>query len=203
MNFLAHLYLSGENEEIIVGNFIADHVKGNNIRKFSEGIQAGIHLHREIDTFTDTHPLFLESKKRLSTKYRKYAGVIVDMFYDHFLSANWRHYSNEDLETFTRRMYEILIQRYPVLPEKSQRFIAYMKRFNWLTGYGNLQGLKRALQGMANRTPFESKMDQAVNDLQKNYPLFREEFFAFFPELVDFTKEKEQTYSNRLRMIDH
>jgi acyl carrier protein phosphodiesterase len=198
MNFLAHFYLSGDNEELIVGNFIADHVKGSNIRKFSEGIQAGILLHREIDTFTDAHPVFLESKKRLTTKYRKYAGVIVDMFYDHFLSANWRLYSNENLESFTNRMYEIIIQRYPVLPEKSQRFIAYMKRFNWLTGYGNLQGLKRALQGMANRTPFESKMEEAVIDLQTSYSLFREEFFAFFPKLIDFTKEKEQMLSNKL-----
>ncbi len=113
MNFLAHLYLSGKNEELIVGNFIADHVKGNNVFKYNEGIQKGIRLHREIDTFTDTHPVFLKSKNRLATDYRKYAGVIVDMFYDHFLSANWKLYDDEDLESFVDRMHDVIIKRYP------------------------------------------------------------------------------------------
>ncbi|MBN2172493.1 MAG: DUF479 domain-containing protein [Bacteroidales bacterium] len=187
MNYLAHLYLSGDNEDLIVGNFIADHVKGKKVQKFNAGVQNGIFLHRQIDTFTDSHPVFLQSKKRLTAKYRKYAGVIVDMFYDHFLSVNWERYSQESLLTFTDRMYEIIIKRYPILPEKSQRFIAYMKRFNWLTGYASFEGLDRALNGMAIRTPFESGMGGAVYDLQRNYVLFRNEFFNFFPDLIQFS----------------
>lgn len=189
MNFLAHLYLSGKNEELIVGNFIADHVKGNNVFKYNEGIQKGIRLHREIDNFTDTHPVFLKSKYRLAGDYRKYAGVIVDMFYDHFLSANWKLYSDEGLESFVDRMHDIIVKRYPILPHRSQQFVAYMKKFNWLSGYGNIGGLSRALRGMANRTPFESKMEHAVKDLTGNYELFKEEFQEFFPEIVKHVEE--------------
>lgn len=187
MNFLAHLYLSGDNEDIITGNFIADHVKGNGINKFSESIRDGIFLHREIDQFTDSHPQFILSKNRLVPNYRKYAGVIVDMYYDHFLSAFWQQYSDEPIEKFTRRMYKILLKRFLMLPAKTKRILPFMAKDNWLVGYGNPEGLGRALSGMAYRTPFESGMENAVNDLQENYALFKQEFEAFFPEIIEYT----------------
>ena len=121
MNFLAHLYLSGENEEIIVGNFIADHVKGNAFDKFKDEIKRGIHLHRAIDAYTDSHPVFIQSKNRLSPNYRKYAGVITDMFYDHYLSAFWESYSEEKIESFTSRMYRIVMKRFFILPLKNTK----------------------------------------------------------------------------------
>ena len=190
MNFLAHLYLSGDNEEVITGNFIADHVKGDSVMKYSVGIQSGIRLHREIDAFTDSHPIFLKTRERLNGNYRKYAGVVADMFYDHFLSADWKTYSDESLEGFTDRMHSIIIKRFPVLPDKSQRFIAYMKKFNWFTGYGTFEGLGRALNGMAIRTPFKSGMENAVQDLKAHYHLYREEFQLFFPEIIDYTIQR-------------
>jgi acyl carrier protein phosphodiesterase len=190
MNFLAHLYLSGDNEEVITGNFIADHVKGDSVMKYGDGIQSGIRLHREIDAFTDSHPVFLKTRERLNGNYRKYAGVVADMFYDHFLSADWKTYSDESLEGFTDRMHSIIIKRFPVLPDKSQRFIAYMKKFNWFTGYGTLEGLGRALNGMAIRTPFKSGMENAVQDLKAHYHLYREEFQFFFPEIIDYTIQR-------------
>ncbi len=192
MNFLAHLYLSGDNEEIITGNFIADHVKGVAVMKFSYGIQLGIRLHREIDAFTDAHPVFLKSKQRLNGNYRRYSGVVADMFYDHFLSADWQDYSTENLVDFTDRIHAILIKRFPILPEKSQRFIAYMKRFNWLTGYGSFDGLGRALNGMAIRTPFNSGMENAVRDLKVHYDLYKDEFDLFFPEIIQFVDQRRK-----------
>ena len=194
MNFLAHLYLSGDNEEVITGNFIADHVKGDSVMKYSAGIQSGIRLHREIDAFTDSHPVFLKTRERLNGNYRKYAGVVADMFYDHFLSADWKSYSNESLEGFTDRMHSIIIKRFPILPDKSQRFIAYMKKFNWLTGYGTFEGLGRALNGMAIRTPFKSGMENAVQDLKAHYHLYREEFQLFFPEIIDYTFQRRMNF---------
>ncbi len=194
MNFLAHLYLSGDNEEVITGNFIADHVKGDSVMKYSAGIQSGIRLHREIDAFTDSHPVFLKTRERLNGNYRKYAGVVADMFYDHFLSADWKSYSNESLEGFTDRMHSIIIKRFPILPDKSQRFIAYMKKFNWLTGYGTFEGLGRALNGMAIRTPFKSGMENAVQDLKAHYHLYREEFQHFFPEIIDYTFQRRMNF---------
>jgi len=188
MNFLAHLYLSGKNEEIIIGNFIADHVKGEGILKFTSEIQHGIRLHRAIDTFTDSHPVYLKSKARLSGNYRKYAGVVADMFYDHFLSSNWSTYSEESLDLFIERIQKILFKNYPILPDKSQRFIAYMNKFNWLKGYGTFDGLGRALTGMAIRTPFKSGMENAIKDLKKDYELYKGEFGEFFPEIIHYTQ---------------
>lgn len=192
MNFLAHLYLSGENEETIIGNFIADHVKGNRINRYSPGIVAGIKLHREIDSFTDKHPVFLSSKQRLQEKYRKYSGVIVDMFYDHFLSANWRDYSGEDINTFTNRMYKIAIKRYFILPPKTKRILPFMAKSNWLVGYGSIEGIDRALKGMSGRTPFDSGMENATVDLKKDYDKYLTEFREFFPEVIRFSEEKRQ-----------
>jgi acyl carrier protein phosphodiesterase len=190
MNFLAHLYLSGNNEEVITGNFIADHVKGDGIFKYNQGIQSGIRLHREIDAFTDSHPVFLKTRERLNSNYRKYSGVVADMFYDHFLSADWKTFSKESLEDFTDRMHSILIKRFLILPEKSQRFIAYMKKFNWLTGYGTFEGLGRALNGIAIRTPFKSGIENAIKDLKADYNLYQEEFRIFFPEIIEFALQK-------------
>ncbi|MCD4728990.1 MAG: ACP phosphodiesterase [Bacteroidales bacterium] len=191
MNFLAHLYLSGDNDSIIIGNFIADHVKGNGINKFDTGIRNGILLHRNIDQFTDSHPQFILSKNRLVPNYRKYAGVIVDMYYDHFLSAFWQHYSDEPIEKFTRRMYRILLKRFLILPPKTKRILPFMAKDNWLVGYGKLEGLGRALAGMAYRTPFNSGMENAIRDLQDNYSLFKQEFEAFFPEIIEYANKQK------------
>ncbi|HPE57144.1 MAG TPA: ACP phosphodiesterase [Bacteroidales bacterium] len=190
MNFLAHLYLSGADEEIITGNFIADHVKGRAIEKFSPGIKAGIILHREIDTFTDSHPLWIQSKNRLAINYRKYAGVITDMFYDHFLSANWDEYSDENIDSFTNRMYRIVMKRYLQLPPKTKRILPFMAKDNWLKGYGTFSGLDRALNGMARRTPFESGMESAIEELKAHYQFYENEFREFFPELTEYTVQR-------------
>ncbi len=193
MNFLAHLYLSGDDEEIIVGNFIADHVKGKAIENYSHGIRAGIHLHREIDTFTDTHPLFIRSRNRLLPVYRKYSGVITDMFYDHFLSANWNEHSSESIDAFTQRMYRLIMKRFMILPARTKYMLPFMAKDNWLKGYGTFEGLERALRGMDKRTPFDSGMPNAIRDLRKDYDLYMGEFNAFFPEIARFAMQARKS----------
>jgi acyl carrier protein phosphodiesterase len=193
MNFLAHLYLSGDDEEIIVGNFIADHVKGRAVEKYAPGIRAGIRLHREIDTFTDAHPVFLRSRSRLAPVYRKYSGVITDMFYDHFLSANWNDYSTEPIDAFTQRMYRIVMRRFMILPARTKYMLPFMARDNWLKGYGTLEGLERALRGMDRRTPFDSGMPRAVQDLRRDYELYKEEFDLFLPEIRSFSARERKS----------
>jgi len=185
---LAHLYLSGNNEEIVVGNFIADHVKGKAIEKFNDGIRYGIKIHREIDSFTDAHPKFIQSKNRLAVNYRKYAGVITDMFYDHLLSTNWSEYSSESIDSFTSRMYKIIMKRYFILPPKTKLMLPFMAKDNWLKAYGTFDGIERALKGMDRRTPFESGMGDAVSDLKKDYDLYKNEFSSFFPEITEYIR---------------
>jgi acyl carrier protein phosphodiesterase len=185
MNFLAHLFLSGDNPKVKIGNFIGDFVKGKNLtERFDADVAKGIALHREIDWFTDTHLIVKQSKDRLRPKYRHYSGVIVDIFYDHFLAKNWNNYSKELLPDFAEAFYIMIKQHDAILPEDVKYMMPYMINGNWLVNYSKLEGIQKALSGMARRTRFESKMEESVADLQENYEDFKKEFEVFFPELI-------------------
>jgi acyl carrier protein phosphodiesterase len=186
MNFLSHLYLSGSSEGLIIGNFIADSVKGSDYKIYPPEIQKGILLHRQIDSYTDTHPIVEESKKRLREKYRKYASVIVDIFYDHFLAINWKDFSEEELNTYAQNIYVLMQQNQALLPLKSLHFTKYMISYNILEAYSRLEGIEQVLKGMAQRAKFESNMEHAIVDLKEHYHLFDNEFKLFFPELKQF-----------------
>ena len=188
MNYLAHLFLAGTDPEMILGNFIADHVKGSDTLKYSENVRKGISMHRAIDTFTDQHPVVRQSIARLRADFRKYAGVIVDMYYDHFLSAQWDEYSDTDLPEFTRIRYNILNTFQSILPARSARLLFYMEKQNWLLSYGSFAGMQQAFNGMSRRTTFESNMEFAVVNLKAGYPEFNQEFRQFFPELQSYVK---------------
>jgi acyl carrier protein phosphodiesterase len=190
MNFLAHLYLSGDNQKIMVGNFIGDFVKGRSaLEKFDAEIIRGIELHREIDEFTDSHPVVAASKNRLRPKYRHYSGVIVDVFYDHFLARNWSNYHSDLLPDFAEDVYTIIQSFDSILPNDVKYMLPYMIKGNWLVNYSKTEGIHRALSGMARRTPYLSKMDEAVVDLENNYEEFKTEFETFFPQLHSFSKK--------------
>ncbi|MCW3086596.1 MAG: phosphodiesterase [Bacteroidetes bacterium] len=186
MNFLSHLYLSGTSEGLLLGNYIADSVKGSDYKNYTPEIQQGIILHRHIDTFTDTHPIVEESKKRLRAKYHKYAAVIVDIYYDHFLAKNWSDYSNIPLHDYAQNVYTLIEKNYDTLPLKSQHFTEYMVHYNILEAYSRLEGIERVLKGMASRASFVSNMEHSIHDLEEHYDLFAEEFRLFFPELQQF-----------------
>ncbi len=190
MNFLSHLYLAGNSDGLIIGNFIADSVKGSDFNSFSKEIQQGILLHRKIDTFTDAHPVVEQSKQRLREKYRKYAGVIVDIYYDHYLAIDWNTYSPVSLEVFTESIYTLVQNNQAILPVKSVQFTRYMLEHNILYGYSKLEGIERVLKGMARRTTFESNMEHAIHDLREHFSLFENEFKQFFPELQQFVAEE-------------
>ena len=184
MNFLAHLYLSGNDTDLIIGNFIADAVKGRQRELHSIEINHGINLHRFIDTYTDAHPIVEESKKRLRPSYKKYSGVIVDVFYDHFLAAHWQRFSEVSLHSYSEKIYELLSRNKTSFPEKSQMILPYMIKYNWLVSYASLDGIEKVLTGMSRRTAFESNMNLATSDLKIHYTLFENEFLAFFPLLI-------------------
>lgn len=189
MNYLAHLFLAGTEPEIILGNFIADHVKGSDVLKFSDTVRKGIAMHRAIDTYTDQHPIVKQSIARLRTDFHKYAGVIVDMYYDHYLSARWGEYSDQKLDEFTKAKYEVLDTFQPILPERSSRLLFYMEKQNWLQSYKSFDGMQQAFNGMSRRTTFESNMEHAVVNLIAGYQEFGSEFRQFFPDLQAYVKE--------------
>ncbi|TSE09250.1 MULTISPECIES: ACP phosphodiesterase [Aquimarina] len=190
MNFLAHIYLSGEDPELKIGNFIADSVKGKKYLNYPNRIQQGITLHRKIDSYTDTHPIVKKSVSRLFPKYRHYSTVIVDILYDHFLANNWVEYSEIPLEEYTVSFYELLHQYHQVLPKQIQNFLPYMIKDNWLLSYASISGIGSALSGMNRRTKNKSRMDLAVNELEFYYSEFDKEFRSFFEELKVYTENE-------------
>ncbi len=190
MNFLSHLYLSQNNTNIMIGNFIADHVRGNQFGHFNAEIQQGIFLHREIDTFTDAHEIVRKSKRRLHKRYRHYDGVIIDIFYDYFLAKNWSTYSAIPLDLYTHSIYNLFREKSDELPVKSQQFIKYMIEYDILYNYQFEEGIARVLSGMNNRTKGKSKMHLAIEDLKNLNTAFEEDFTLFFEDLRNFSNQK-------------
>lgn len=193
MNFLAHIYLSGDNDFIKIGNFMADGIRGKQFENFPSAIQKGIILHRAIDTYTDAHPVFRESTKRLHERYHHYAGVIIDVFYDHFLAKNWKKYSNENLEEFIDNFYQSLHTNHDLISEKTKNLLPYMEKQNWLLSYQTVEGINEILTQMDRRTKNESKMRFASEELKMFYTEFEEEFTLFFEDLQLHAQEKLKT----------
>lgn len=187
MNFLAHLFLSPNNTEIMIGNFIADHVRGNKFKHYPENIQQGIYLHRAIDTFTDSNEIVRISKRRLHERYGHYDGVIIDIFYDHFLAKNWDDYSQIPLDIYTQSIYQLLLNNKAILPERTIELLPYMIQYNWLYNYQFTEGIRDVLKGMNRRTKGKSKMDRAIEDLQLLYTDLENDFKTFMPEIISFS----------------
>ena len=192
MNFLAHLLLSGpvgaaSYSDIVLGNFIADGVPGRQLEAYPSAVQAGIRLHRAIDTFTDQHPVVRRSTQRLrEASYGKYAGVISDMFLDHFLARHFAGFSPEPLAGFARRVYTQLTARQAEMPVRVQHMLGYMVQHNWLLGYAETAGLARALSGLSRRASPGSGMETAVEELLRHYAAYEADFEEFFPQLHAF-----------------
>jgi len=185
MNFLAHLYLAGNDEELLVGNFIADAIKGNKYKTYPEKISKGILMHRSVDSFSDNNPVYLQSAHRLQPTYGKYSGVITDMFYDYFLTQNWNRFSTVSLQEFCQEMYRILAIHKNKMPEESQHILTYMAKQDWLYSYQTIEGIRRALKGMSKRMKYYFPMDNAAIELEKNPELYNNDFLEFFPLLVE------------------
>ncbi|MDM1376453.1 acyl carrier protein phosphodiesterase [Myroides marinus] len=183
MNFLAHIFLSGDDALLKIGNFVADSIRGKDYLNYPTKIQQGVILHREIDTYTDSHQLWRESKKLIVPQYRHYAAVLIDMYYDHFLAKNWDNYCDTPLEEYTDEFYESLQANFDVLPPRVQNFLHIMLEENWLVKYRSIDGLKYILTQMDRRSKGISKMTNGTTELLLYYDTFEVQFTAFFEEL--------------------
>ena len=190
MNFLAHIYLSGDNDLLKIGNFMADGIRGKDYLRFPEEVKKGILLHRKIDSFTDEHLIYRKSKHRLHAKYGHYAGVIMDIIYDHFLAKNWEKYSNESLERYVNDFYQLLDDHLGILTEKTKNLLPYMKQNNWLLSYQSIEGIEKILFQMDYRTKHRAKMQEAIVELELFYPEIEEEFTLFFSELQFYVAQQ-------------
>lgn len=190
MNFLAHIYLSGDNDMLKIGNFMADSIRGNHYLDYPDDIKKGILLHRYIDTFTDAHPIYRKSKHKLHEKYGHYSGVIMDIVYDHYLAKNWSNYSDEKLVDYADNFYKLLQANYEILTEPVQKMMPSMIARNWLVSYATLEGLERILFQMDYRTKHRVNMQEAIIEVQLYNTQFEEEFALYFEELRQHCKEK-------------
>ena len=190
MNFLAHTYLSGCNEEIIVGNFMGNYVKGRNYKLFPEQVKKGILIHRDIDSFTDLHQITRISKQRIASRYHKYAGIITDIFYDHFLASMWDNYSNLSLPEFVKRTYDLLKRNYKFLPDAIKRWFPTFLENNWMMAYTTVDGIELVLERMSANTSLPDHSAFAVDVLRDQYALFMDDFLRFFPLIIQFLEQK-------------
>ncbi len=185
MNFLAHLFLAGEDEELLIGNFIADAVKGNKYDTYPDRISKGILMHRGVDFFSDNNAIYLQSVHRLQPDYGKYSGVITDMFFDYFLANNWNKFSNISLEEFCTNTYRVLHKYMDIMPKESLAISTYMSRENWLLSYRKKEHIRGALRGMSQRMKYYFPMDTAAIELEKNPEAYNKDFIDFFPLLME------------------
>lgn len=190
MNYLAHVYLSGDDKHLAIGNFIADKVKGKQFLQYPQTIQNGILLHRKIDSFTDSHLLFKKNVTLLFPIHRHYSRVIVDLFFDHYLAANWHKYHHLTLKSFSVKFYDTIQNYEGKLPESILKMIPSLIKYDWFSAYASIDGLENILFQMSRRTRFESNMDYAIKQLNENYQSIANDFQAFFEAVKSFSQKE-------------
>ena len=185
MNYLAHLHLGGSQPAQLLGSLYGDFVKGPLAGRWPTDIEAGIRLHRRIDAFTDSHPLIAQSKLRFPSERRRFAGILLDVFFDHCLARDWALYSAEPLDAFTRHVYNVLVNE-PALPGRLALIAPRMAEQDWLGSYREFETLELVIAGMARRISRPEALDGAMAELEALYqPLF-DDFRQFYPQLQQF-----------------
>ena len=188
MNYLAHLVLSGDDPEILFGNFIGDSVKGNIQQQFSEKIKLGIELHRKIDSFTDHHVLVHQAKAYFVAQFDKYSGVIVDILFDHFLARKFNLFSSDSLPEFSNKVISELEKKKNLFPEGADLFFQYMKKNDVPVIYQDIKGIEKVLEGMTYRIKNRYDLVKAIPILLENYDKLEDIFLDFYPQLKKFVE---------------
>lgn len=190
MNYLGHIYLSGRNEQLLVGNFIGDYVKGKQYENYPEEIRKGILLHRAIDEFTDQNQHWMEIRELFRPIYNRYAGVVADVVIDHFLAANWSRFSDMQLSWFSKWVYAVFLRYFDEMPKRVQGFLPYIIQHRRLQSYAELSGLEMSLRIMAHRTSLPDGTDAAMKLLKENYEIFTRHSLSFLDEVIEFVNKK-------------
>lgn len=190
MNYLAHLFLADDTPESLLGNLLGDFMKGAVKEQFSNSIQQGIELHRKIDSYTDSHPVVRNAKHLISLERRRYAGVLLDVFYDHFLAKYWTNYSSITLKEFSQRVYTILWENKSILPDKLRLAVPKIIEQDWLNSYQEISGIELALNRLARRAKNGNALGEGIEDLKAHYQEIELSFKNFFPSLVIYVKSQ-------------
>jgi acyl carrier protein phosphodiesterase len=188
MNYLAHIYLSGDSDEILLGNFIGDFVKGNKYLEYPDQVAVGIRLHRRIDLFTDQHPDVRKSIDILKPGYGRYAGIVVDVFFDHFLASNWNRYSEYTLREFSKHAHAVFLSNFLLLPFRVKQFLPFLIQHKRLESYAQRDSMFQVLEIMSRRTSLPANSEWAMQILHQEYDQFEALFHNFFAELIEYVE---------------
>lgn len=196
MNYLAHLYLAQNTPESQIGNLLGDFVKGpleEYQTIYSPEIIQGIKTHRQVDCFTDSHPIYLRSKNRISSSYRRLAGIIIDICYDHFLATHWHLFSQVNLDEFVKNIYIILTKHQTKLPHKLKNILPKIISDNWLSSYQTISGINLTFVRLSRRLKWENNLATASNEFLKNYTELKSDFLTFFPEVIKYVADMDNS----------
>lgn len=191
MNYLAHLFLADDTPESLIGNLLGDFVKGSAKNQYSHFIQEGIELHRKVDSYTDSHQIVRNTKQIVSLPRRRYAGILIDMFYDHFLATHWQDYNQTTLKSFTQRVYAILLQHQTILPDKLRKILPLIVGQDLLGSYQEIDGIEQALKRIAPRLRNGEIFASGIEELQAHYKEFDISFQVFFPDLIRYVRAQK------------
>jgi acyl carrier protein phosphodiesterase len=184
MNYLAHAFLSNNNKGLLVGNFIADHLRGNDFSGFSAEVVNGILLHRKIDTFTDSHPAFKLSKRIFYNGFEKHSGILVDIYFDHLLAKDFSNYSAIALKPFSENVYQVYLEHVNVLPKSSSGFLNYIITNNLYSSYSSVEGIERVLFHLSNRIRHNVSLQDSLELFLKHEKELQEHFNVFFEKAL-------------------
>ncbi len=182
MNYLIHLYLSEPTDESLLGNLMGDFVKGRLEGRYSPGLRRGIMLHRRIDSFSASCPAVRRSRQRLNPDFGHCRGIMVDVFYDHFMARNWASYHQTPLPEFAQRVYQLLEKQQPQLPAGLQQVAPRMIRRNWLVSYAEVEVIGRVLERISERLSRPNPMGGGLVELQKHYAELQADFEEFLTD---------------------
>ncbi len=184
MNYLAHMYLSCSDEDLIIGNMLVDMMNIKRLRELPEQYHKGFELHRLIDRYTDDHPMVKEATQKLRDHHRKYAPVVIDIFYDYVLSLEWERYSGEDIQEFCNGIYEVIKKHLHNLPEDIVIRLNKMIASNFLMTCSSPEAIRGVFDIIDGRARFTNSFSLATDDLLEDYEYYRDNFFKFFPDMI-------------------
>lgn len=192
MNYLAHLLLADDTPESILGNFLGDFVKGRPEGRYPDAVVRGIRLHRRIDVFTDAHPQVRAAVRRVAPERRRFAGIAVDMAFDHFLARDWQTCDPDAFADFRARVYGVLNAHAGDMPERAQRMLPSFTGNDWLESYADFDGICFALKRMSKRLSRPNPLAETTADIGRDYRALERDLEAFWPEVLAFSQREKQ-----------
>ncbi|MGS0497602.1 acyl carrier protein phosphodiesterase [Pseudoalteromonas mariniglutinosa] len=185
MNYLAHLYLAQPTADSHFGNLLGDFGGQRQLIQIPDTVKNALDNHYLVDKFTDTHPLVKEAKQYFSPKRKRFAGVAIDVMFDHFLIQHWQRFNEQPLSEFKKSSFALLGKRIPIMPVRMQRVVTSMTRNDWFKEYETISGVGLALDNIAARIRFANTFTGAAEDIARYYSELDEIFLAFFPALIE------------------